>query len=123
MFRFLIILFTLNLVFCKAALSEERHIHLNGEHLTTENIVLFDQVLSSTVPDGFYWMNFQTGEWGYEGNNEVEGIAAAFQQQGQQHASNTYINNSQNGSVVSGRINGQNCTYVSAGAFTVKDCD
>ncbi len=35
----------------------------------------------------------------------------------------TEINSSQNGSVVSGRVDGQNCTYASAGGYTVKHCD
>ncbi len=35
----------------------------------------------------------------------------------------TQINSSQNGSVVSGQIDGQNCTYASAGGMTIKTCD
>ena len=38
--------------------------------------------------------------------------------------SQTFINQSQNGSVVSGRnSDGQNCTYVSAGGMSFKSCD
>ncbi len=35
----------------------------------------------------------------------------------------TYINSTQTGSVVSGSINGQECTYVTAGGMTFKDCE
>ena len=34
-----------------------------------------------------------------------------------------YVDSSQNGSVVSGQINGRNCTYASAGGTTVRLCD
>ena len=37
--------------------------------------------------------------------------------------SSEYINSSQNGSVVSGRVDGQDCTYASAGGTTVRLCD
>lgn len=42
----------------------------------------------------------------------------------QQSGGSTYINQSQNGSVVSGRnSDGQNCTYASAGGMMLKSCD
>lgn len=107
--------------------AQERHIHVNGEHLEATDIQLLDQLNGGIVPNGFYWINFETGEWGMEGNNQTLGIIAAIaqQQSQQQQRSNnsTYINSSQNGSVVSGNLNGQNCTFASAGGTTVKLCD
>ena len=111
---------------------EERHIHVNGEHLDSEDILLMDQLFKKKVNDGFYWINFQTGQWGNEGDPTVLGInksilqiAQAAQQAAKQknQSSQTDINMSQNGRVVSGKLNGQNCTFVSVGGTTVKSCD
>lgn len=114
-----------------AVIAEERHIHVNGEHLSDEDIQLLDLVWQKTVPNAFYWINQNTGEWGFEGDDTVHGIiamiakAAELEAQQRQNPGSTQetINSSQNGSVVSGRINGQNCTYASAGGMTVKTCD
>lgn len=114
---------------------EERHIHVNGEHLDAEDITLMDQLFDAKVANGFYWINFQTGQWGYENSPDVMGInqnilkiaqaAQKAQQQNQHRNQNnkTIINRSQNGSVVSGKLNGRNCTFVSVGGTTVKSCD
>ena len=61
------------------AAENERHIHINGEHLDLTNIQLLDQIVGSTVGDGYYWLNIQTGQWGFEGNNQTQGIIAALQ--------------------------------------------
>lgn len=116
----------------------ERHIHVNGEHLDSQNIALLDQLTGNQTPNGYYWINMQTGEWGFENNAQVQGIIqtiANYQQQNaQQHYQagqsdqsadgyNDWEGVDQNGSVVSGRVNGQDCTYVSSGGMTFKSCD
>ena len=106
--------------------AQERHIHVNGEHLEAEDIQLLDQINGAIVPNGFYWINMETGEWGMEGEPQVLGtIPAIAQYQAQPRSRNnsTEINSSQNGSVVSGRLNGRNCTFASAGGMTIKSCD
>ena len=111
----------------------ERHIHVNGEHLQASDIALMDKLFQGEVTDGNYWVNETTGEWGYENSPYTQGTlqAVVAYNQGQSQAqeqSSTYqpnaeINMSQNGSVVSGRVNGQNCTYASVQGMTMRSCD
>lgn len=114
--------------------AQERHIHLNGIHLEPQQIQAMDQVFEQRVPDGFYWINDNTGQWGYEGDDTVQGIIPAalaaqsqpshnHQQQSSGHHSNPNISMSQNGRVVSGHINGQHCTYVTVHGMSVRSCD
>ncbi len=128
-------IFVITIVTSFAASAEtERHIHINGEHLNPSNIQRLDQVVGSAVGDGFYWLNMHTGQWGIEGNNQVQGIIASIANQTQidQQQSdfanqadryNDWEGVDSNGGVVSGTVNGQNCTYVSVAGMTMKDCD
>ncbi|MCW8880403.1 MAG: hypothetical protein OQK51_25370 [Kangiellaceae bacterium] len=111
------------------AQQEERHIHVNGEHLDNTSIAVMDLLFGKKVTNGFYWINENTGQWGFEGETKVRGVLKIVQQIAQQNQSQqaqnnpTEINMSQNGRVVSGKLNGQNCTFVSVGGTTVKSCD
>ena len=135
-----VLLLSLSL-FSICGFSEERHIHLNGEHLESNQIAIMDQLFGQMVPNGYYWINESNGQWGYEGNPNAQGlvpalVAQSYQQpsyeqesyqQAYQGSSDYYqqpeINMSQNGSVVSGRVNGRNCTYVSVQGMSVRNCD
>jgi hypothetical protein len=111
----------------------ERHIHVNGQCLEQAQMAQLDQLIGGQAPDGFYWIDFKNGAWGYEGNEETQGyITAIVSRQDEQSGSASssddggnrpYINSSNNGRVVSGKINGQNCTYVSVGGTAVRSCD
>lgn len=126
------------------AVENERHIHINGEHLDLSNIQLLDQIVGSTVGNGYYWLNMQTGQWGFKGNNQTQGVIAsianqtstpnqqAAQQAEQQNSSrqqaNRYnewegVDHSNNSSVVSGTVDGKTCTYVSVEGMTMRSCD
>jgi hypothetical protein len=136
-----IILITLCSFHYSLIAANDRHIHINGEHLETANILLLDQVVGNKVGDGYYWLNMQTGEWGYENNNQVQGVISRIANQPNQQTqtqtqtqkesnlspdTNRYNNwegVDQNGSVVSGKVNGKNCTYVSVSGMTMKSCD
>ncbi len=135
----------LNLLFSLAILfnlplhaNDARHIHVNGEHLDSTNIELLDQLTGGLVDNGYYWLNMQTGQWGYEASDQVQGVIESvannaqnqnnqqdqpgdFNQDAERY--NDWEGVDQNGSVVSGRVNGQNCTYVSVGGMTMKSCD
>jgi hypothetical protein len=90
-----------------------------------------DQLIGGQAPDGFYWIDFISGAWGYEGNELSQGyIASIAGTQAEQSDSSSstgderpYMNTSINGRVVSGKVNGQNCTYVSVGGTAVRSCD
>lgn len=121
----------LNLLFSNAATAQEdeRHIHVNGEHLDATSIAVVDLLFGKAVANGFYWIDENTGQWGFEGETKVRGVLKLVQQIAQQNqnqqseSQSTQINMSQNGRVVSGKLNGQNCTFVSVAGTTVKSCD
>jgi hypothetical protein len=108
---------------------EERHIHFNGEHLESETISVMDQLYGFKLVNGNYWINTETGEWGVEGNNKVQGLLSQVPQYQQQPTQpsppkeQAQINMSQNGSVVTGKLDGKNCTFVSVAGMTMKSCD
>jgi hypothetical protein len=116
-----------------------RHIHINGEHLSHENIMLLDKIVGNAVESGYYWLNMQTGEWGYQEHEQVQGVIASIANQQNQNLRDQQQNNSEysnqadsynnwegvsgTGSVTSGQLNGQNCTFVSVAGTTIKSCD
>lgn len=55
------------------SVAQDRHIHVNGAHLTLAQIMQLDYAAGSLVPNGYYWLNYQTGAWGYEGNATIQG--------------------------------------------------
>ena len=113
---------------------EYRHIHINGSHLEDSQILALDKMLGYEVPNGFYWINESTGEWGYQGSDEVLGsvyprngsgntAGAQVQQPVQQESgsSRPYISNDTGtGSAV---IDPNGCSYVSSGGMTFRSCD
>jgi hypothetical protein len=45
-----------------------RHIYMNGERLDALGVAIIDQLnCGERVPNGLYWINVNTGAWGYEG--------------------------------------------------------
>ncbi len=113
---------------------EARHIHVNGDHLSDQDILLMDQLFGYTVPNNYYWLNTETGEWGYEDDFQAQGVLQAFvdyqaSQQRQQPAprgperEEIYYDPDPGRSAVQGRLNGQDCTFVSSGGMTFKSCD
>ncbi|MES9972583.1 MAG: hypothetical protein ABW092_21315 [Candidatus Thiodiazotropha sp.] len=114
-----------------AIFAEDRHIHVNGQCLEAEQMAQLDQVVGGQTPNGFYWIDFNSGAWGYEGNETIQGyLSAPAGAQGEQSAAGgsssgerPYMESSITGRVVSGQVNGQDCTYVSVGGTTVRSCD
>ena len=122
------LILTLSLFVSFAVSAAERHVHLNEVHLEADSIAMFDSLTGYVIPDGNYWLNDQTGAWGVDGYADVLGYIQNNTTPTEQVAQNsnhvgTEINTSQNGSYVSGRVNGRNCQYVSAGGSTMRVCD
>ncbi len=67
-----------------------RHIHVNENHLSSEEILALDQLAVGVVPNGFYWINFDNGEWGYEGNAGVQGVLPALAKKSQPESNDCY---------------------------------
>jgi hypothetical protein len=45
----------------------DRHVVINGELQRTEHVDAFEQHCGP-IADGFYWLNWNTGDWGYPGD-------------------------------------------------------
>ncbi|CAG7857189.1 hypothetical protein MCAMS1_01926 [biofilm metagenome] len=48
---------------------DNQEIFLNGERLTQDEIVFFEQLAGMHLPDGSYWVDYNTGEWGSVDNS------------------------------------------------------
>lgn len=60
-------------VFVGAAQAQTRFVVVNSQRLTDTQIAQLDRVQCVRIPNGFYWLNFATGAWGYAGNPAVQG--------------------------------------------------
>jgi hypothetical protein len=103
-----------------------RHIHINGTHMSETQIVNLEQSLGYGVPNGFYWLNETSGEWGYEGSDEV--LGTIFTNNAEENSSMrpnsdssrpVISNDTGTGSAV---INPNGCSYVSSGGMTFRSC-
>ena len=111
--------------------AQDRHIHINGEHLDDQNIAILDQTLGSITPDGFYWIDFNSGNWGYEGNQQVMGNIMAqenVQYQPPQHQPQLDSNAGNSKDKIynwgdGGYVQGEECSYASVGGTTMRLCD
>ncbi len=57
----------LTLIMSGVALGE-RWVVVNGIRLNPAQIQYLDNVACGLIPDGKYWLNLNTGVWGYAGN-------------------------------------------------------
>ncbi len=62
----------LTLIFSGVALGE-RWVVVNGFRLNPAQIQYLDSVACGLIPDGRYWLNLNTGIWGYAGNSRPMG--------------------------------------------------
>ncbi|WP_341889833.1 hypothetical protein [Variovorax sp. YR752] len=57
-----------------AALAQSaRFVVVNGSLVDNATLAQLDRVACTRVPDGHYWLNLQTGQWGYAGEPWVRG--------------------------------------------------
>lgn len=45
----------------------ERNVVINGQLITGQELMLLDTLNGEFIPPGRYWLNLETGAWGYEG--------------------------------------------------------
>ena len=62
------------LLFCTDALAQSRRVFVNGQWLNDAQVAGLARMNCSDIPDGSYWLNTQTGAWGYAGNRQVQGL-------------------------------------------------
>lgn len=54
-------------------LSASAQVVINGNLVQGGELAELEYLLGAPVPDGSYWVNTNTGNWGYEGNSTVQG--------------------------------------------------
>ena len=59
-----------------ATASAGRQVAINGQWMTPQEISVLDQWHCGPVPDGSYWLDPQTGIWGYAGDPMPRGTIA-----------------------------------------------
>jgi hypothetical protein len=57
-----------------SASAQPRSVVVNGQRLNGAQIAQLEQRACTPIPNGQYWLNLQTGEWGYAGNPRVRGV-------------------------------------------------
>lgn len=61
-------------LFAADASAQSRHVIVNGQRLGDAQVAALARRNCSDIPDGAYWLNMQTGTWGYAGNPQVQGV-------------------------------------------------
>jgi hypothetical protein len=51
----------------------DRYVVVNGQPMSASDLAVLDYVAGEPVPNGRYWLDYATGEWGYEGG-PVQGV-------------------------------------------------
>jgi len=74
------------------------------------------------VPNGFYWINWNNGAWGYEGNNQTQGYLAASGANSAGSPPNNERPSIYNDGYGNSAVFGSECGYVTVGGVTVKSC-
>ncbi|QLE57061.1 hypothetical protein [Nostoc sp. TCL26-01] len=46
---------------------------INGELFQGQKLYNLERLLGYSIPSGRYWLDVNTGDWGYEGNPRVQG--------------------------------------------------
>jgi hypothetical protein len=61
-------------VLCAASASAApRHVVVNGQRVTPQQLARLDAAQCTTIPNGYYWLDARTGAWGYAGNPVRQG--------------------------------------------------
>jgi len=114
-----------------ASLQTFRNVYVNGDKQNALGLAAFDVQTGMTVPDGRYWMNPVSGDWGVEGDTHVLGNIHSGMQRAQRSARTDEgqergsISNSTNGTAGTGRdADGRHCAFVSIpGGDGMMTCD
>lgn len=56
-----------------AAAAQSRIVIINGQLLADARLAQLERMHCARIPDGSYWLNTQTGAWGFAGNPQVQG--------------------------------------------------
>lgn len=67
------ILMGVALCLATAASHAERYVVVNGERMNDAQIQTLERIRCGPIPNGHYWLNVNTGVWGYAGNPTPQG--------------------------------------------------
>lgn len=56
------------------ASAQSRFVFVNGVRMSDGQVAALAQRQCADIPNGSYWLNMQTGAWGYAGNPQVQGV-------------------------------------------------
>ena len=73
----LIVFITVIFVTSFAAEAQQRMVIVNGQPLSPQELYVLDSMNGAHVPNGAYWLDFNTGVWGYAGDPTPRGIVGA----------------------------------------------
>ena len=51
----------------------QRRVYLNGQRLNTTQLAALQRMHCAWIPNGTYWLDANSGAWGYAGNGRVQG--------------------------------------------------
>jgi len=60
-------------VFSGGAVAQSRQVLVNGQYMSDAQVAALARRACTDIPDGAYWLNWQTGAWGYAGSRQVQG--------------------------------------------------
>jgi hypothetical protein len=60
-------------VFSSGATAQSRQVFVNGQYMSDAQVDSLARRNCAYIPDGAYWLNTQTGAWGYVGSWQVQG--------------------------------------------------
>jgi hypothetical protein len=55
------------------AMAQSRWVIVNGERMSDSQVAYLEQRACTRIPNGAYWLNMQTGAWGYVPDPRVQG--------------------------------------------------
>ena len=59
------------------AMAQTRAVIINGQRVSDAQIAQLEQRNCARIPNGNYWLNLQTGAWGYAGDPRARGVFGA----------------------------------------------
>ena len=67
------VVFLAFLLCAASATAAQRHVVVNGQRMTPQQLGRLDAAQCTAIPDGYYWLDPRTGAWGYAGNPVRQG--------------------------------------------------
>ncbi|MGB5710286.1 MAG: hypothetical protein WBM44_05175 [Waterburya sp.] len=126
-----ILVFTTSLI-SLMPLKAQAQVFINGELIQGQELQNLQMLLDNQIPSGRYWLDSDTGNWGYEGNSQVQGnLYVPIDRNsnsydnpngGNSGGAGSYYSSGGAGGYGSYASDGE-CSYFSSGGMTFNTCD